>query len=59
MSVFAIGSYESLLSGWKLEQRGEKLKAQQLFGFKVERNCIRSVAVSLTHLALGGTGEVI
>ncbi|EDR23444.1 hypothetical protein, conserved [Entamoeba dispar SAW760] len=60
MSIVAVGSYNSFLSGWEFQSNENlELKSQQLFGFKVDKNCIKTVAVSPHYLALGGTDDLI
>ncbi|EKE41312.1 hypothetical protein ENUP19_0161G0060 [Entamoeba nuttalli] len=60
MSIVAVGSYNSFLSGWEFQSNENlELKSKQLFGFKVDKNCIKTVSVSPHYLALGGTDDLI
>lgn len=59
MSVVAIGSYDSFLSGWEFTEEEGAIKSKQMFGFKVQKNCIKTIAVNNKYLALGGTDDIV
>ena len=60
MSIVAIGSYHSFLSGWEFEYTEDlQLKSKQLFGFKAGEKCIKTIGISPKYLAIGGTDDLV